>query len=372
MARSAAWTLCGRWSTLETADLSAGGRVDLGAHSSRRAKRTRLLLVELGIAIAATACGTNDARPEATSGTVTAPSSGAAPTAEVMRLFDYDRQRPLAVTKLGGTTGRLPAQALDGITVEAITYASPKGGEVPALVVVPKGRGPFAGVIVQHGLPSTKEDFLPLGVDLARTGAVAILIDAPFNRPQQGRVRGDISLTPRDRDEQIQLIVDLRRAVDLLTVRPDVDRRRLAYAGVSYGAAMGGLLAGVEDRITAYMLAVGDGGLVSHFTGPDDTDGPLQRLAAADRERWLAAMRPIEPINFIGQAAPAALLFQAGTMDEAIPQEDARRYQQAASQPKEIRWYEAGHMLNCTAGEDMMAWLGRHIRINPTQYTCQP
>jgi uncharacterized protein len=239
-------------------------------------------------------------------------------------------------------------------------------------VVVPRGRGPFAGVIVQHGLPSTKEDFLPLGVDLARTGAVAILIDAPFNRPQQGRVRGDISLTPRDRDEQIQLIVDLRRAVDLLTVRPDVDRRRLVYAGVSYGAAMGGLLAGVEDRITAYVLAVGDGGLVSHFTGPDDTDGPLQRLAAADRERWLAAMRPIEPINFIGQATPAVLLFQGGTMDEAIPQEDARRYQQAASQPKEIRWYEAGHMLNCTAREDMMAWLGRHIRINPTQYTCQP
>jgi hypothetical protein len=58
--------------------------------------------------------------------------------------------------------------------------------------------------------------------------AVAILIDAPFNHPQQGRVRGDISLTPGDCDEQIQLIVDLRRAMDLLTVRPDVDRRRLA------------------------------------------------------------------------------------------------------------------------------------------------
>jgi uncharacterized protein len=344
----------------------------MGAHSSRRAERTRLLLVELGIAIAATACGTNGARPAATSETVAAQPSGAAQMAEVMRLFDYDRQRPLAITKMGANTGRLPAQALRGITVESITYASPKGGEVPALVVAPTGRGPFPGVIVQHGLPSTKEDFLPLGVDLARTGAVAILIDAPFNRPQQGRIRGDLSLTPKDRDEQVQLIVDLRRAVDLLAARPDVDRRRLAYVGVSYGAAMGGLLAGVEDRLKAYVLAVGDGGLVSHFTGPDDTDGPLQRLPAADRERWLAAMRPIEPINFIGQAAPAALLFQAGTNDEAIPQEDARRYQQAASQPKEVRWYAAGHMLNCAARKDMMAWLADHIRINPKQYTCQP
>jgi dienelactone hydrolase len=343
------------------------------AYDPHPARRTKLLVVVLGIASALAACGNNQANPATRSATtVTPPSSGATPPAEVTRLFTYDRRQPLAVTNVGGNTGRLPAEALDGITVEWITYASPKGGEVPALLVIPKGRGPFPGVIVQHGLPSTKQDFLLVGVDLARTGAVAILIDAPFNRPQHGRVRGDLSLTPTDRDEQIQLIIDLRRAVDLLAARPDVNRRRLAYVGVSYGAAMGGLLAGVEHWIKAYVLAVGDGGLVSHFTGPDDTDGPLQRLPAAERERWLAAMRPIEPIHFIDRAAPAALLFQAGTKDELIPREDAHRYQQAASQPKEVRWYAAGHELNCTARKAMMAWLAGHIRINPKRYSCRP
>jgi dienelactone hydrolase len=192
--------------------------------------------------------------------------------------------------------------------------------------------------------------------------AATELIDAPFNRPQQGRVRSDpLTFTPKDRAEQIQLIVDLRRAIDVLEARPDVKTDQLAYFGVSYGAAMGGLLAGVEDRIRAYVLAVGDGGLVSHFAGPDDTDGPLQALPAQQRERWLQAMRPIEPLNFIGQAAPAALLFLAGTKDESVPPEDARRFYQAASQPKEVRWYEAGHFLDCTARKDMMAWLARHI-----------
>jgi uncharacterized protein len=354
----------------------------VGAYSGHLAKRFSLLLLVLGmVSVVVAACGGNDASPAATSGTSPPPTSGttAIPTSdtlsrgEVARLFDYDRRRPLGITRLGLTARLPPARELGGVTVDSITYASPQGGEVSALVIVPRGKGPFPGVIVQHGLPDTKEGMLPAGIDLARTGAVAVLIDAPFNRPQQGRVRSEpLTFTPKDRDEQIQLIVDLRRAVDLLVARPDVNSKQLAYFGVSYGAAMGGLLAGVEDRLKAYVLAVGDGGLVSHFAGPDDTDGPLQALPAQDQERWLQAMRPIEPINFIGRAAPAALLFLAGTKDESIPQQDARRYHQAASQPKEVRWYEAGHFLNCTARKDMMVWLARHIRIDPARSKCPP
>jgi uncharacterized protein len=347
----------------------------MAAHRRHPATPSTLLILLLGITSIAAACGGNDASPTATtppptSGATATPTSDTLSRSEAEELFNYNLRRPLAITRQALTT-RLSANELRGVTVHSITYASPKGGEVPALLVVPKGKGPFPGVIVQHGLPSTKEDFLPVGIDLARTGAVAILIDAPFNRPQQGTVRGDLSGTPTDRDEQIQLIVDLRRAVDLLIARPDVNKAQLAYVGISYGAAMGGLLAGVEDRIIAYVLTVGDGGLVSHFTGPNDPQPP-QSMSAEDWQRWLAAMRPIEPINFIGRAAPAALLFQAGTKDELVPPEDARRYQQAASQPKEIRWYEAGHELNCTARKDMMTWLARHIRIDPTRYRCRP
>jgi dienelactone hydrolase len=340
----------------------------LGAHRRRRATQCHLLVVVLGLAWVVAACGGPSAPPTATSAVAATPTSSTAPSGEVTRLFDYDRRQPLAMAT------QQSREEAGGITVASITYASPKGGEVPALLVLPSGRGPHPGVIVQHGMPDTKEGMLPTGIDLARTGAVAILIDAPFNRPQQGRRRSDpLTFTPKDRDEQIQLIVDLRRAIDLLVARPDVDRDRLAYVGVSYGAAMGGLLAGVEDRLKAYVLAVGDGGLVSHFTGPDDANRPeVQSFPAEQRERWLAAMRPIEPINFVGKAAPAALLFQAGRTDELIPRQDTRRWYQAASQPKELRWYDAGHFLNCAARKDRMVWLARHIRIDPRRYTCTP
>ena len=47
---------------------------------------------------------------------------------------------------------------------------------------------------------------------------------------------------------------------------------------------MGGLLAGVEDRLRAYVLQVGDGGLVTHMTGPEDTGWRLAQPAAVRRK----------------------------------------------------------------------------------------
>jgi uncharacterized protein len=245
-----------------------------------------------------------------------------------------------------------------GVRISELTYASPKGGRVPALLFVPSGRGPFAGLIVQHGLPSSKEDVAFDAEDLAGLGAVVIAIDAPFAR----RSGAPIVFARRDRKEQIQLIVDLRRAVDLLGARADVDDDRIAYLGVSYGAAMGGLLAGVEDRIAAFVLMSGDGGLVEHFSGPEDRSGPLFMLRPARRNAWLAAMRPIEPLTWVARAS-APILFLNGRRDHLVSVRDAARYQRTAPQPKEIRWYDSDHMLPAQAWCDAAHFLGRQIGI---------
>ena len=107
---------------------------------------------------------------------------------------------------------------------------------------------------------------------------------------------------------------------------------------------MGGLLAGIEPRIQAFGLMVGDGGLVSHFTAADGTPlTELNRLSEEEREAWLELMEPIEPIRFVGRAAPAHLFFQNALRDEAVAREDALAYQAAGSEPKQIEWYESSH-----------------------------
>ena len=268
-------------------------------------------------------------------------------------LFDYDGAAPLDIREVA--TGRS-----EGVNSIDLTYASPKGGRVPATLFVPDGDGPFAGLVLMHGLPSDRTEMAGYAMAFAQLDAVVITIDAPFARPENAG-REPLVYAVQDRDEQIQLIVDLRRAIDVLVSRPQVDPERMAYVGVSYGGAMGGLLAGVEDRLRTFVLQVGDGGLVTHFTGPEDrSDYFYTGLSGSAREAWLEAMWPIEPIHYVGHAAPAALLFQNGTVDELVPPADALRFQEAGSQPKAMLWYDAGHGISQAAAEDTVAWLQDH------------
>jgi dienelactone hydrolase len=270
-------------------------------------------------------------------------------------LFTYDEEMPLDIREVSRSRE-------EGVTLVDLTYSSPMGGYVPATLVQPDGKGPFAGIIYQHGMPSIRQTLIPSAITYARMGAVVVMIDAPFSRPEHGSPE-PVTFTKQDRDEQIQLIIDLRRAVDLLLARPDVDPQRLAYIGISYGGAMGGLLAGVEDRLKGYVLQVGDGGLVTHFTGSEDMDLWLAKPEEV-RQQWLAWMWPIEPIHYVACASPAELLFQNGTTDRLVPPADALLYQDAGSQPKTVLWYEKGHGLGLGAGRDQAEWLGKIIGID--------
>lgn len=75
-----------------------------------------------------------------------------------------------------------------------------------------------------------------------------MLIDAPFSRTGESKRDFDSTVTKPeyDRDIYIQTVVDLRRGVDLLLSRSDVDPKRIGFLGYSFGAHAGAILAGVE------------------------------------------------------------------------------------------------------------------------------
>lgn len=269
--------------------------------------------------------------------------------------FGYDRNAPLDLQES-------PESENATARVSRVQFASPGGGQVTGYLAVPKSPGPHAGVVVLHGLPGTAQAAMTnQGLAIAARGAVVIAIDAPWAR------RGGLpDFTIRDSVEQVQLIQDLQRSVDVLLARSDVDPKRLAYVGGSYGGAMGALFAGIERRLKAVVLFVPDGGLVAHFTSPDGaTLGPLAGIPTVDQTRWLSAMRPIEPIRFIARAAPVPILFQNGRQDRLVTVEDAEALHAAALTPKTVLWYEAGHGLTEQAKTDRLTWLADRVGLSP-------
>lgn len=267
-----------------------------------------------------------------------------------LHLFAYDRAAPLELQSS-------PIGQEGEVAIHGISYASPKGGRVNGRLFVPRGGGPFAGVILAHGAPGNAEAFTGRAVYIARHGAVVLAIDAPFNR----RPGGPITLTPQDSVEQVQLIVDLQRAVDVLLARPDVDSARLAYVGRSYGGATGALFAGVERRLKTYILASADGGITTRFTAPGAPPPPGQEARA---RAWLASMQPIEGLRFVGRAN-GSMLFQNGRQDPIVTVERAETLHAAAPAGREVRWYEAPHALNPAAYVDQLRWLSQTVGTTP-------
>jgi dienelactone hydrolase len=58
-------------------------------------------------------------------------------------------------------------------------------------------------------------------------------------------------------DWTLQYIKDLRRTLDYLETRSDVDREKLGFYGYSWGARIGSIVGGVEERFRVLILAHG-------------------------------------------------------------------------------------------------------------------
>jgi len=266
-----------------------------------------------------------------------APAAAQGRFEDLTRAFSYDSAAALDVRQQDSA---VVARAV----VHDISYASPKGGRVPAYLVVPQRAAPFAGVVFVHWGQGNRSEFLAEAVALAERGVESLLIDAPFNRlgdPNRSKPGPEA-----ERDGYIQLVIDVRRGVDLLLTRGDVDAGRLGYVGHSLGATWGGVVAGIDHRLKALVLM---GGLPT-LTDLDFPDPLVRQEAHARTARALAAytrvMSQVNPVQFVGHSAPASLFFQWATVDRYISKRAAQAYFEAAADPKRQQWYYCSHEFN--------------------------
>ncbi|MFC2166314.1 alpha/beta hydrolase family protein [Acidobacteriota bacterium] len=266
-------------------------------------------------------------------------------------MFEYDVEAPLEYEEHS-------CERQNGVNVCEVSYASPHGGRVSALLLVPDNEPPLAGILFMHPSGTDRYAFLKEASIFSQGGCVALLIDAPYARQP---IRPVFSFTERDRNDLIQATVDLRRGVDLLLERPEVDADRIGCIGFSYGASVVAMLAGAEARVKAYILWASSSNLT------DFLRGQAKSLPQDKLEVFLDAMKVIDPIHHVGHAAPSSLLFQNGLHDKNAPEKDVTALFETAREPKQMAWYDAGHHLDGKACQDRYLWMREQLKLDLLQ-----
>ena len=240
-----------------------------------------------------------------------------------------------------------------------VIFASPSGGLATGRLHKPLAPKPWPGVILLHGSGGHARDMDPVAEILACSGILALAVDAP----NAGRGSSFVSFTAEDYKDQVRLIKDLRRSVDSLVDEYGADPNQIGFLGVSYGAAMGSLFIGVDPRVDAAALMVGDGGLVAHFTEDDE---PIPEVADVPGiEDWIVRMAPIEPLLFLRDAAPTPVSMVSARRDREVEAEDSMAWHEAAGAGSEVVWVDTGHELDHTVWSDAIMWLGRNLGQQP-------
>ena len=274
--------------------------------------------------------------------------------------FDYDAKAPLDVTVSG-------IEHRGKVAIHDLSYASPKGGRVPAFLVVPEGKKRFAAVIWGHwywdnSALRNRKEFLDEAVALAGAGVVSLLTDGPVARA--GHTTSHDPLDERQFIDLGQQVVDMRRGADLLLAHDDVDPKRLAYVGHSYNATVGGFLSGLDRRFNAFVLMAG--GLSDEV----DLQTPAYKqyrlkIGVEKYDAFVAAHAGFDPGKYVAHAAPARVFLQYATQERWMTADLARQYAARVSEPKRFKLYEAPHALDAQARRDRLAFLAEQLDLEP-------
>jgi eukaryotic-like serine/threonine-protein kinase len=146
--------------------------------------------------------------------------------------------------------------------------------------------------------------------------------------------------TNAEREETIQQTNDLRRSIDYLETRKDIDQKKLAFFGFSWGGMLGPIMTAMENRFEVAVL----------WFGSCDTDRVLPEA---------------DPMNFAPRVKVPVLMLN-GRYDFGGPletcQEPMFRALGTAAQDKKHILYEGGHIPEVLPLiKETLGWLDHYL-----------
>jgi len=219
-----------------------------------------------------------------------------------------------------------------------------RGDAIPAILLLPAGDGPHPGALLLHGYSSRKEHMADgVGAALLARGIASLSLDLPLHGTRADPVQAQAARNPLAAVRLWkQALREAALGLGYLAARPEVDRGALAVAGYSMGSCLAVMLAAEQAAVRAVVLAAG---------GDLPAGSPLT----------LVARTVADPLRAVRRLNGRPLLMVHGRNDRTVKPEQAERLFAAAREPKELRWWNSGHILPPPAVEDAAAWLQERL-----------
>jgi len=240
---------------------------------------------------------------------------------EQVQLWDMEKLGRVPKYEWGKKAGQIREVFYEGEPFQG------KPTRVFAYVGIPKGEGPFPGVVLVHG--GGGRAFEKWVEHWVANGYAAIAMDTAGNGPGKKRLPdGGPDQSHKEKFPEFtkctlkdvwtyHAVADVILAHSLLRSLPEVDAERTALTGISWGGYLTCLTSGIDPRFKASVPVYGCGFL-------DDNSTWLNNFAAYDEEPRRLWVRHFDPGQYIGRAT-FPMMFLNGTNDFAYPMDSHRK-----------------------------------------------
>lgn len=262
----------------------------------------------------------------------------------------------------------------DGYVVYRLTYPSPvvtdlkQNNTVPAEYYVPAGMKSGdpkrPAVICIHILDGNMELVRMTCTVLAKHGIPSILFLLPYYG-ERGPAEGPKALAKDPNTFATALsqsLQDVRRTVDVLASRREIDPHKIGITGISLGGITAATMVGAEPRLSRAMLVLAGGDLLTmihHARETDDLSALIRSLPDDRRTKVEEAIRAVDPLTDPAElrrlAQQGRVLMVNAAEDETIPRACTEKLAATIGLSDKVVWLDGlGHYTAMAAMPQML------------------
>jgi dipeptidyl aminopeptidase/acylaminoacyl peptidase len=230
------------------------------------------------------------------------------------------------------------------VTPQAIEYptfdqANGAARKIPALYYRPRGQGPFPVIISIHGGPEgqARAGFSPNLQMFTEELGFAVL--APNVRGSTGYGKTYVTLDNSDKREDS--VKDIGALFDWIATRPELDTKRVAVYGGSYGGYMSlATMTHYSDRLKGGIDVVGISNFVTFLQSTSGYRQDLRRVEYGDERdpKMRAYLESISPLTHVDGIRVPILIVQ-GRNDPRVPFRESEQMLAAIKKNGHDAWY---------------------------------